>query len=62
MCIRDRPEKERADFGYYKAHCGCDVSLYTIPASGHLYQVHASLPRVVDEVVGWLKSRGLPPR
>ena len=55
------PEKERADLDYYKAHCGCDVSLYTIPSSGHLYQVHASLPRVVDEVVGWLKSRGLPP-
>src|ERR671925_1549369 len=51
------PEKVRADFDYYKAHCGCDVSQYTIPTSGHLYQVHASLPQVVDEVVQWLTSR-----
>jgi pimeloyl-ACP methyl ester carboxylesterase len=55
------PEKVRADFEYYKAHCGCDVSQYTIPSSGHLYQVHASLPLVVDEFVRWLKSHGLPP-
>jgi pimeloyl-ACP methyl ester carboxylesterase len=55
------PEKVRADFAYYQAHCGCDVSQYTIPNSGHLYQVHASLPQVVDEVVQWLTSRGLPP-
>jgi len=55
------PEKLRADFDYYRAHCGCDVSQYTIPSSGHLYQVHASLPQVVDEVVSWLTSRGLAP-
>jgi pimeloyl-ACP methyl ester carboxylesterase len=55
------PEKVGADFAYYQAHCGCDVSRYTIPSSGHLYQVHASLPQFVDEVVSWLTSRGLPP-
>jgi pimeloyl-ACP methyl ester carboxylesterase len=55
------PEKEAADLAYYKAHCGCDVSLYTIPSSGHLWQVHAAMPRFVDEVVRWLSSRGLPP-
>jgi pimeloyl-ACP methyl ester carboxylesterase len=55
------PEKVRADLNYYKAHCGCDVSSWTIPSSGHLYQVHQSLPRFVDEVVTWLRSRGLAP-
>jgi pimeloyl-ACP methyl ester carboxylesterase len=55
------PEKVRADFAYYKAHCGCDVSSYTIPSSGHLYQVHASLQQTVDEFVQWLTSRGLAP-
>jgi pimeloyl-ACP methyl ester carboxylesterase len=55
------PEKEAADFQYYKTHCQCDVSQYTIPNSGHLYQVHASLQQVVDEFVQWLSSRGLPP-
>jgi pimeloyl-ACP methyl ester carboxylesterase len=55
------PEKVAADFQYYRAHCGCDVSRYTIPNSGHLYQVHASLPQAVDEFVQWLSSRGLPP-
>src|SRR4051794_24734105 len=56
------PEKVAADFAFYKAHCGCDVSRYTIPNSGHLWQVHAALPQVVNEVVQWLTSRGLPPR
>jgi pimeloyl-ACP methyl ester carboxylesterase len=55
------PPDARADFEYYKAHCGCDVSQYFIPASGHLYQVHASLARTVDVFVRWLSSRGLPP-
>ena len=55
------PEKVRADLGYYKAHCGCDVSSYTIASSGHLYQVHKSLPQFVDTVVKWLRSRGLGP-
>jgi pimeloyl-ACP methyl ester carboxylesterase len=55
------PEKVRADFEYYKSNCRCDVSQYTIPSSGHLYQVHASLQRAVDEFVQWLSSRGLPP-
>src|SRR4051812_9556052 len=56
------PEKVAADFAYYQAHCGCDVSQYTIPNSGHLWQVHAAMPQVVNEVVRWLSSRGLSPR
>src|SRR3954470_1815003 len=41
------PPDARADFEYYKSHCGCDVSQYFIPNSGHLYQVHASLAQTV---------------
>jgi pimeloyl-ACP methyl ester carboxylesterase len=55
------PPDARADFEYYKANCGCDVSQYFIPDSGHLYQVHASLVQTVDVLVRWLSSRGLPP-
>src|SRR4051812_12411522 len=55
------PEKVAADFQYYTAHCDCNVSRYTIQNSGHLYQVHASLPQTVDEFVSWLRSHGLPP-
>src|SRR5919202_5055488 len=55
------PEKVSADFAYYQAHCGCDVSRYTIPSSGHLWQVHASLPQFVDEVVQWQSANGLAP-
>lgn len=55
------PPDARADFEYYKANCGCDVSQHFIPDSGHLYQVHASLAQTVDLFVQWLSSRGLPP-
>jgi len=55
------PEKVDADLQYYENNCGCDVSRYTIPNSGHLYQVHASLQQTVDEFVQWLTSHGLPP-
>jgi pimeloyl-ACP methyl ester carboxylesterase len=55
------PPDARADFAYYKAHCGCDVSQYLIRDSGHLYQVHASLAQTVDVFVQWLSSRGLAP-
>src|SRR4051812_12221300 len=55
------PPDARADFEYYKAHCGCDVSQYFIGSSGHLYQVHASLAQTVDVFVRWLSSHGLPP-
>ena len=55
------PPDARADFEYYRTHCGCDVSQHFIPDSGHLYQAHASLAQTVDVFVRWLSSRGLPP-
>jgi pimeloyl-ACP methyl ester carboxylesterase len=53
------PSAARADFAYYKAHCGCDVSQTILPATGHLFQVHASLAGWVRGVVGWLRAHGL---
>jgi pimeloyl-ACP methyl ester carboxylesterase len=53
------PSAARADFAYYQDHCGCDVSQILLPATGHLFQVHASLAGWVKDVVTWLGARGL---
>jgi pimeloyl-ACP methyl ester carboxylesterase len=53
------PSAAKADFAYYQAHCGCDVSQILLPDTGHLFQVHASLAGWVDDVVAWLHARGL---
>jgi hypothetical protein len=56
----DPPSSAVADFDYYKAHCGCDVSQLLLPNTAHLFMVHTSLPTWVDYVVNWLTSHGLP--
>jgi pimeloyl-ACP methyl ester carboxylesterase len=58
----DPPSAADADFAYYKAHCGCDVSQLLLPNTAHLFMVHTSLPSWVDHVVGWLTAHGLPGR
>jgi pimeloyl-ACP methyl ester carboxylesterase len=55
------PSAARADFAYYQAHCGCDVAQTILPATGHLFQVHASLAGWVRNVVSWLASHRLAP-
>ena len=50
----DPPSSAQADYAYYKAHCGCDVSQLLLPDTAHLFQVHRSLPTWVDHVVDWL--------
>ncbi len=55
------PAAQRGDYRYYRENCGCDVSMYSIAESGHLFMAHRSLGAWVDHVVGWLSSRGLPP-
>ena len=52
----DPPSSAQADYAYYKAHCGCDVSQVLLPDTAHLFQVHRSLPTWVDDVVNWLGS------
>jgi pimeloyl-ACP methyl ester carboxylesterase len=53
------PSAARADLTCYQARCGCDVSQIILPATGHLFQVHASLAGWVTDVVSWLGARGL---
>jgi pimeloyl-ACP methyl ester carboxylesterase len=55
------PSAARADFAYYRDHCGCDVAQTILPATGHLFQVHASLAGWVRNVVSWLATHGLAP-
>jgi pimeloyl-ACP methyl ester carboxylesterase len=55
----DPPSSANADFAYYKAHCGCDVSQLLVPDTAHLFMVHRSLPTWVDDVVNWLEAHGL---
>lgn len=58
----DPPSSADADYAYYKAHCGCDVSQLLLPNTAHLFMVHTSLPSWVDHVVGWLGAHGLSAR
>ena len=55
------PSVAKADYDYYKAHCGCDVTQWIVPNTAHLFMVHKSLPSWIDYVTNWLTSRGIPP-
>ena len=56
----DPPSSADADYAYYKAHCGCDVTQLFLPDTAHLFMVHKSLPVWVDDVVNWLTAHALP--
>ncbi|MGZ4175562.1 MAG: alpha/beta hydrolase [Solirubrobacteraceae bacterium] len=59
----DPPPDADADYAYYKQHCGCDVTQLLLANTAHLFMVHRSLPVWLNDVVGWLGSRGVsPPR
>lgn len=55
------PSVAKNDYDYYRANCGCDVTQWIVPETGHLFMAHKSLSSWVDYVVGWLSSRGIPP-
>jgi pimeloyl-ACP methyl ester carboxylesterase len=55
----DPPSSANADYAYYKAQCGCDVTQLLLPNTAHLFMVHRSLPDWVDHVVNWLGAHGL---
>ncbi|MGA9856426.1 MAG: alpha/beta hydrolase, partial [Solirubrobacteraceae bacterium] len=55
----DPPASAQADYAYYQAHCGCNVSQLLLPDTAHLFQVHRSLPVWVDHVVNWLSAHGV---
>jgi pimeloyl-ACP methyl ester carboxylesterase len=55
----DPPSSANADYSYYKAHCGCQVTQLLMANTAHLFMVHKSLASWVNYVVNWLGSRGL---
>jgi pimeloyl-ACP methyl ester carboxylesterase len=55
----DPPSSADADYAYYKAHCGCDVTQLLLPDTAHLFMVHRSLASWADYVVNWLTSHGI---
>src|SRR5437660_1672791 len=36
----DPPSSADADYAYYQAHCGCDVTQLLLPDTAHLFMVH----------------------
>jgi pimeloyl-ACP methyl ester carboxylesterase len=57
----DPPSVAKADYDYYQANCGCDVTQWIVPNTAHLFMVHTSLPSWIDYVSKWLTSRGIAP-
>ncbi len=55
----DPPSAANADYAYYRAHCGCDVTRLLLPNTAHLFMVHRSLASWVDHVVSWLTAHRL---
>jgi pimeloyl-ACP methyl ester carboxylesterase len=55
------PATADADEAYWRANCGCDVTRWDEPQTGHLFMAHTSMPDWVDEVTSWLASRGIRP-
>jgi pimeloyl-ACP methyl ester carboxylesterase len=55
----DPPASADADYDYYAAHCGCDVTQLLLPDTAHLFMVHQSLPSWIDYVVNWLTAHGI---
>jgi pimeloyl-ACP methyl ester carboxylesterase len=50
-----------ADYAYYKQHCGCNVTQVLLPNTAHLFMVHKSLPTWLNDVVSWLRAKGIRP-
>ena len=55
------PSNARADYDFYKANCGCDVTQLIIKDTAHLFMAHRSLASTIDYFVSWLRARGVAP-
>src|SRR5256885_8631517 len=53
------PSVAKADYDYYKGHCGCDVTQWIVPDTAHLFMVHKSLPSWIDYVTNWLDRKSV---
>jgi pimeloyl-ACP methyl ester carboxylesterase len=57
----DPPAAARQDFSYYRSHCHCSVSQYTLANTGHLFMAHKSLQAWIQRVVTWLSAHDVKP-
>jgi pimeloyl-ACP methyl ester carboxylesterase len=48
-------------YNVWKSTCGCDVSMYIQPNSGHLFMAHQSLTGWLDTVETWLGNHDIVP-
>lgn len=55
------PDFRTKEIDFWNNNCACDVTSLVLPNAGHDAMVHLSAPTLVDEIVGWLMSRGLGP-
>jgi pimeloyl-ACP methyl ester carboxylesterase len=51
------PESDETQ--YWVTHCGCDLTSWTQPDSGHAFVAHRSTAAFVAEIRTWLASKGL---
>lgn len=50
---------QQAEIDFWTQHCGCDVSSYIQPNTGHNGMLHRSMPATAAAFDNWLQSRGL---
>ncbi len=50
---------QQAEIDYWANNCGCDVSSYIQPNTGHNGMLHRSMPATAKAFDAWLTSRGL---
>lgn len=50
---------QQAEIDFWTQNCGCDVSSYIQPNTGHNGMLHRSMPATAGAFDTWLKSRGI---
>jgi len=50
---------QQAEIDFWTQNCGCDVSSYIQPETGHNGMLHRSMPTTAAAFDAWLQSRGL---
>ncbi len=49
------------EFSGWKENCGCRVSQFILPHTGHFFMGHGSLPRWISHVLTWLRKNNIKP-